>query len=194
MMAIIAIAASAPAVRIDRVRGSSSEARRWPIQAPMSEAATAERKPKIAPSGNRLALQWIGIQRFDQAHSEASPTVPMPTPQARPKRTAFSRGTLKRDHLDDDRRDDEQGEVGGGFPEDRPDGDRDRAADQEEERDGGERRAAPEPHPRRGQGDAGGEHDEDRAEDEAELRNAEVELGLEGREPEQQGATERRAA
>ena len=41
---------------------------------------------------------------------------------------------------------------------------------------------------------AGGERDQDRLEDEAELRHAEVELGLEGGETDQQAAHERRAA
>ena len=40
-------------------------------------------------------------------------------------------------------------------------------------------------------GHAGGEHDQHRLEDEAELRDAEVELGLEGREAEQEAAGER---
>ena len=42
--------------------------------------------------------------------------------------------------------------------------------------------------------DAGGEHDQHRLEDEAELGHAEVELGLERRQPEHQAAGERHAA
>ena len=59
------------------------------------------------------------------------------------------------------------------------------AADEDEEADRAERRAAPAPLADRDQADAGGEHDQHRLEHEAELRDAEVELGLEGRQPEQ---------
>jgi hypothetical protein len=61
----------------------------------------------------------------------------------------------------------------------------------EEERHGGQRRPAPAPDPRGDQADARGDHDHQRLEDEAELRDAEVELGLEGRQPEQEAAGQR---
>ena len=52
--------------------------------------------------------------------------------------------------------------------------------------DRAERRAAAEPDARGDQRDARGEHDQHRLEDHPELRHAEVELGLEGRQPEQE--------
>ena len=55
-------------------------------------------------------------------------------------------------------------------------------------------RAAADPDPRGDQRDAGGEGEHDRLEDELELRHAEVELGLEGREADQQAAHRERRA
>jgi hypothetical protein len=57
----------------------------------------------------------------------------------------------------------------------------DRAADDEEERDGAESGAGADPDSSGDKGDTGGEREHDRLEHELELRNAEIELGLEGR-------------
>jgi hypothetical protein len=51
-----------------------------------------------------------------------------------------------------------------------------------------DRRAAPADHPGRDERGGSGEHDQHRGEDEPELRHAEVELGLEGGEADQQAA------
>jgi hypothetical protein len=64
------------------------------------------------------------------------------------------------------------------------------AADGEEEQGRADRRAAPDPQARERQRQPGGEHHQHRPEDHAELRHAEVELGLEGRHAEQQPARE----
>ena len=59
--------------------------------------------------------------------------------------------------------------------------------------DGGERAAPAAPQPGGDEPDARGERDQHRLEEEVELRHAEVELGLEGREADQEAAAERRA-
>ena len=54
--------------------------------------------------------------------------------------------------------------------------------------DGHQRTTAAGADTRRNEGDAGGEHDEDRVVDRAELRHAEVELTLQRRQPDQHRA------
>ena len=58
-----------------------------PIQAPIVAPAIAAAKPTIAASGNAAPGQGSGIQSWDQPHSAARPTVPIPTPARSPKRS-----------------------------------------------------------------------------------------------------------
>ena len=98
------------------------------------------------------------------------------------------------DELDAERLGDVQREVRCGLTQDRADHQRQEAAERDEERDAGERAAAPEPHARGHQRDAGGEREQHRLPDQAELRNAEVELALEGRHADEQRAREAQVA
>ena len=80
-------------------------------------------------------------------------------------------------------------------PEHRADQQRQRAADREEERDRAQRARRGRAHTRAAtSADARGQHDQDRLEDEPELGHAEVELGLEGGQADQQAAGAARSA
>ena len=98
-----------------------------------------------------------------------------------------------RDQLDDRGLDHVQREVGSGLTEHRADQQRHAAAHRDEQRDGDQRAARSRPQARGDQRHRRGEHHQHRLEEEVELRHAEVELGLEGREPDQEGAHERAA-
>ena len=75
-----------------------------------------------------------------------------------------------------------------GAAEDGPDQQREAAPEGQEEGDGGEGAALADPDAGRDQGDAGGQHDHRRLEQLVELGNAEVELGLQRRHADEEGA------
>ena len=83
-------AAQTAAPRSSGRRSGRSTVRCEPIQAPINAPAIAAAKPMMAPSGNIAAGQGSGIQACDQAHSAARPTVPIPSPAQRPKRSGRS--------------------------------------------------------------------------------------------------------
>ena len=159
----------------------------------MSAPATAIARPSSAPSGNSADGHGSGMKTCDQPHSAARPTVPMPRPEssasfsgrsrptARPTASTISASTMY------------SGKCGVASPRIGPIEHGQAAADEQEEPDRAERGAAARPHAGEHEADAGGEHDQHRLEDEAELRHAEVELGLERRQTEHQAAGERHA-
>ncbi len=141
-----------------------------------------------------MPARGSGSRRATSAHSAASPMVPTAAPLRRAKRKRPLARNDQADPLDAERLDDVEREVGDRLAQHRPDHERDRAANDEEERHGAERGAATQPDAHRDQRHGRGEHDQHRAEHEPELRDAVVELALEGREADQQAARHRVAA
>ena len=175
------------------MRGRRSEASRAPIQAPISRAGDRhagcrERPPRAAASRSTGSASGCATTPY----SAAMPIVPIRPPDAAPKTSGRSRGDAQGDDLDEQRLDDVEREARRRLAEHRADEDRDHAADDEEE-------ARPRPAPSRGRARRGSRpapspaahRDQHRLEDEAELGDAEVELGLEDREADQEGAGER---
>ena len=157
---------------------------------PRTTPATAIASPSTKPSGNSAAGHGRTIQTCVQPHSAASPTVPSAAPEA--SANGSGRRTSSAIALDQQRLDhDTAGSAAVGSPSTGPDEQRHQPAHREEEQRRAERRAAAEPDPRGDERHARREHDQHRLEDHPELRHAEVELGLEGREPEQERARQR---
>ena len=150
--------------------------------------------PAIAASGSSESFHGIGIQTCDQAHSAARPIVPISAPAIAPFTTGLRPPARSEDRLDQQRLDDVEREVRRDLAPDDADHERQEAADDEVAAHGQERAAAAGVEAAGDQPDAGGEHDQDRLVDLAELRHAEVELGLEGRERDEEAAHQQRAA
>jgi hypothetical protein len=94
----------------------------------------------------------------------------------------------ERDELEAQRLDQVEGHGGERLAQHRAHEQRHQAADQEEEQSGADRSARADPQPCRCQAATRGEGDEDGVEDLSELLHAEVELGLEGGQPDEQAA------
>jgi hypothetical protein len=94
------------------------------------------------------------------------------------------------DQLDDRRLGEVEREVQRRVAEQRRHEQRQRPAHEDEEQRGSERGAGAGPDPNGDERDARGEHQQDRVEHQPELRDGEVELALEGREADQEGAAE----
>jgi hypothetical protein len=110
------------------------------------------------------------------------------TEQQRPA----GQGQHQREQLHHDRRAEVQGERRQHLPEERSDEQRDRAPDGEEEGDGGQRPAAADEYPGGDQRHTGGPGDHEGLQHQPELRDVEVVLGLEDRQPQQQSPHGRR--
>ena len=169
--------------------GSRGAARQAPMKAPTIPAAMPTRGTIRIASEIRAVGPLDGHEdvRPRELRREADGGDQNARHRAEDER-ASARRDRQRDALDDQRLDEVEREVGGGLAEDRADDQRQRAADDEvvEQRDergstpcvdaGGDERAT------------GREGEHDRLEQEPELRDAEVELGLEGREADQKAA------
>src|SRR5581483_1483269 len=167
---------------------SAGGLRARPMRAPITAPHTAPRKPHTAPSGKREACR--------ERHEDVTPS-PLggqadradaePGPKAE-RQGLLSGGHAQRDELDDDRLDDVQREMQEGASEDRTDEQAQEPAEHQEEGHGTESAALADPDACRDQRDARREHDHRRLEELVELRDAEVELGLQRGHADEEGA------
>ena len=175
-------------------RAASGRTSEPPTNPPSAPAATAVTRPASAASGSSEAVQGSGIQTWLQPHSAASPIVPIRTPATAPVATGERAPAPAKAASTSTRLDQVEREVRRGLAPDDADHQRDQAADEQEAEHGHQRPAAAEVDAGGDEPDAGGEHDQHGLEHLAELRHAEVELALEGRQGDQEAAREQAAA
>ena len=137
-----------------------------------------QRHPDVRPAPFGRGAERAGEQAADGAEDEQA----APLEQQR-------RGELDEHRLGQVERD-----VREALVPDAGDHQRDEPAHEQEERDRAERGARPAPDAGGDEADARGERDQQRLEEEVELRHAEVELGLERRQADQEAAGQRGAA